>query len=646
MENTKRAGFFSIGLVKGLIGFFAGLLAGIVLVSVIRLALGLPLIDAQLYGLPRSAWVVGALFGFFGFILAHGVVSDWLKWARGQETPEHPHDAFPSGLARYLSASYDHKAIGIQYGVTSLIVFMLAGLFALIFRTLLAFPGTYETFGMNLKDYNTVMTLHGIVMIAGILLGVAAMSNFLVPVMIGAKDMAFPRLNAFAFWMNVPAVLILLSSLFFGGLETGWTGYPPLSTRGPLGMDMFFIGVYLVGFSSILGALNLITTVIRMRAKGMNYFRMPIFVWTALATALISLTATQLIGLSFQMVLFERLFGMSFFLGEGGGNPILFQHLFWFYSHPAVYVFVLTGLGVISELLPVFARKPLFGYRWVALSSFGIALVGFLVWAHHMFTSGMEPYLRIPFMYTTLLVAIPTGVKFFSWIGTLWGGKLSFETPMLFVLGAISIFLLGGLSGPPNATVATDLHLQDTYWIVGHFHATMFGGYVFPFFAALYYWFPKYTGRMYNEKLGKLHFALMLPAFYVQSLAQMQIGLLGMRRRIGVWDPGLLIEPQQIAITIAGYVIGISVIIAVINLAYSAARGRAASANPWRSRSPEFQIPSPIPVYNYETPIEVVGEPYDYGLAGSAYVNIDTERYHPDLQVATAETAVAPAATD
>ena len=237
---------------------------------------------------------------------------------------------------------------------------------------------------------------------------------------------------------------------------------------------------------------------------------------------------------------------------------------------------MLTGLGVISELLPVFARKPLFGYRWVALSSFGIALVGFLVWAHHMFTSGMEPYLRIPFMYTTLLVAIPTGVKFFSWIGTLWGGKLSFETPMLFVLGAISIFLLGGLSGPPNATVATDLHLQDTYWIVGHFHATMFGGYVFPFFAALYYWFPKYTGRMYNEKLGKLHFALMLPAFYVQSLAQMQIGLLGMRRRIGVWDPGLLIEPQQIAITIAGYVIGISVIIAVINLAYSAARGRAA----------------------------------------------------------------------
>jgi cytochrome c oxidase subunit 1 len=312
-----------------------------------------------------------------------------------------------------------------------------------------------------------------------------------------------------------------------------------------------------------------------------------------------------------------------------------------------VYVFVLVGLGVISELLPVFVRKPLFGYRWVALSSFGIALVGFLVWAHHMFTSGMAPYLRIPFMYTTLLVAIPTGVKFFSWIATIWAGKLSFETPMLFVLGAISIFLLGGLSGPPNATVSTDLHLQDTYWIVGHFHATMFGGYVFPFFAAIYFWFPKYTGRMYNERLGKLHFYLMLPAFYVQSLAQMQVGLLGMRRRIGLWDPSLMIDAQQWAITIAGFVIGISVLIAMVNLAYSAARGPVAAANPWRSRSPEFQLPSPIPLHNYDTPFEVVGEPYDYGLAGSAFVSIDKERYHPEEQSpALTGAAATPAATD
>jgi len=243
-----------------------------------------------------------------------------------------------------------------------------------------------------------------------------------------------------------------------------------------------------------------------------------------------------------------------------------------------------------------------------------------------MFTSGMASYLRVPFMYSTILVAVPTGVKFFSWVATIWQGKLSFETPSLFVLGAITIFLLGGLSGPPNGTVSTDLHLQDTYWIVGHFHATMFGGFVFPFFAAIYYWFPKITGRMYNERLGKLHFFLMLPAFYVQSLGQMQVGLLGMRRRIAEYDPTLNIQTTQALVTIAAFVIGISVLIAVINFIYSAARGTVASRNPWRSRSPEFQLPSPIPVHNYDTPFEVIGEPYDYGLAGSAYVSIDRDR--------------------
>ncbi len=641
MEQTKKASFFSLGLIRGIGGFVVGAAVGITLTSAIRLAMGLPVSVPNNYGLSQPAWVTGAIFAFMGFMLAQGVIGDWIKSALGEDISEHPQDAFPSGWARYLSASYDHKAIGIQYGVTSIIVLLLAGLFALIFRTQLALNQDI----LGLRNYNTIMTLHGIVMIGGILLGVGAISNYLVPLMIGANDMAFPRLNAFAFWINIPAVIILLSSLLLGGLETGWTGYPPLSTRAPLGTNMFLLGVYFIGLSSILGSLNIITSVIRMRAKGMTYFRMPILVWAALATALIGLTATQLIGLSFQMVLFERIFGMSFFEGQGGGNPVLFQHLFWFYSHPAVYVFVLVGLGTISEILPVFARKPLFGYRWVALSSFGIAIVGFLVWAHHMFTSGMAPYLRVPFMYTTLLVAIPTGVKFFSWIATIWGGKLSFETPMLFALGAISIFLLGGLSGPPNATVSTDLHLQDTYWIVGHFHATMFGGYIFPFFAALYYWFPKYSGRMYNEKLGKLHFYLMLPAFYVQSLAQMQIGLLGMRRRIGLWDPSLMISAQQWAITIAGTIIGISVLIAVVNLAYSAARGRVAVANPWGSRSPEFQIPSPVPLHNYDTPFEVVGEPYDYGLAGSAYVSIDKERYHPVVEPTGLENpATAPAA--
>jgi len=466
----NKSGLLSIGLLGGLVGLIIGTIAGAGLVTIIRLIQGLPATAEFFFTEP--AWVLGAVFGFIGFMLGTGVMKDWLGWINGVETPAHPQDTFASGWKRYLSASFDHKVIGIQYGATSLVLFLLAGAFALTFRTELAAPGIQF---LQLKDFNTIISLHGIVMIAAILTGVGAMSNYLVPLMIGANDMAFPRLNAFAFWVNVPAAIFLVSTLFLGGFDTGWTGYPPLSQRAPLGMQMFFLGVYIAGLSSILGSLNIITTVLRMRAKGMGFFRMPIFVWTALATSVIGVTATQLIGLSFQMVMFERLFGMGFFKPEMGGDPILFQHLFWFYSHPAVYVFVLTGLGVISELLPVFARKPLFGYRWVALSSFGIAIVGFLVWAHHMFTSGMASYLRVPFMYSTLLVAVPTGVKFFSWVATIWQGKLSFETPSLFVLGAISVFLLGGLSGPPNGTVSTDLHLQDTYWIVGHFHATMFG---------------------------------------------------------------------------------------------------------------------------------------------------------------------------
>ena len=645
MSEPKKARFFSIALVKGLIGFLIGFVLGVLIVSGIRLALGLPVSQPENFGLTQAAWVGGGLLAAIGFMLAVGVMNDWLQWARGKPTPHHPQDDFEGGWARYLSVSYDHKVIGIQYGAISLLMISIAGMFAMVFRTELALPGMQF---LTLQQYNTIMSLHGIVMIVGILLGVAAMSNYLVPLQIGANDMAFPRLNAFAFWINIPAATLLLSSLWLGGLETGWTGYPPLSAKAPLGMDMFFLGVYLAGLSSILGGLNVIATTVRMRAPGMSYFRMPIFVWSALATAMISLTATNLIGLSFLMVLFERIFGMSFFNPTLGGNPLLFQYLFWFYSHPAVYIFVLPGLGVISEILPVFARKPLFGYKWVALSSLGIALVGFLVFAHHMFTSGMDPYLRIPFMYTTLLVAIPTGIKFFSWTGTVWGGKISFETPMLFTLGAISIFLLGGLSGPPNATVATDLHLQDTYWIVGHFHATMFGGFIFPFFAAIYFWFPKMTGRMYNEKLGRLHFFIMLPAFYLQSLGQMQIGLVGMRRRIADYDPTLGITTQQILITLAGYLIATSVLIAMVNLIYSAARGRVAVGNPWRARSPEWQIPSPAPRNNYEDyPFEVIGEPYDYGLAGSAYVSIDKERGPAARQAPPPAAAPAPSgATD
>jgi cytochrome c oxidase subunit I len=611
--TKKHAGIMSLGIVRGTLGMVLGMFLGMGLVTLIRAMMGLEPVKAE------PAWVVGGLIGTIGFLLGVGALTDWFKWARGEDTPEqHEPDPERPRWMEYLSFSLDHKVIGIQYGFTSIIMMGFAGAFALIFRSELVATGLQF---LRPEMYNTYMSLHGIVMIMGILLGVGAMSNYLVPLLIGASDMAFPRLNGFAFWINVPSGILLLSSLFLGGFDTGWTGYPPLSARAPLGMQMFFLGVYLFGLSSILGALNVIATTIRMRTPGMGYFRMPIFVWAALATAIIALTATQLIALSFQLVMFQRLLGMGFFDPAKGGDPILFQHLFWFYSHPAVYVFVLTGLGIISELLPVFVRKPLFGYKWVAMSSIGIALVGFFVWAHHMFTSGMSEFLRVPFMYSTLLVAVPTGVKFFSWVATMWQGKMSFETPMLFVLGAISIFLVGGLSGPPNGTVSTNLYLHDTYWIVGHFHATMFGGFMFPFMAAIYYWFPKMTGRMYNEKLGRLHFFLMYPAFFFQSFGQMFAGLWGMRRRIADYDPSLGLETTNLLITIAGYVIFIAVLIFVFNLIYSARKGVVAQRNPWKSRSPEWNLPSPIPVHNYrDHPFEVVGEPYDYGLPGSSFV--------------------------
>ena len=616
--------FFSTALMRGLFWQLTGTLVGAGLVTGIRSVMGLSTTDKFFFTEP--AWVLGGFFGVLFFLAGNGSVNDWFKWARGVDTPEHHEEKF-SGWEKYFNISLDHKVIGIQYTVTALLLICLGGLFALIFRTELAqsqlqfLKTDMQLFGQNGPElYNTLMSLHGMIMIVSILLGIAGIMNYVVPLLLGAQDMAFPRLNAFSYWIAVPAAVLLVMSLILGGFGTGWTGYPPLSSRAPVGVQMFFLGVFTAGWSSILGALNVIVTVVRMRSKGMTAFRMPIFVWASVATSIIALTATQLIGLSFQLVMFQRLFGMGFFDPAKGGNPVLFQHLFWFYSHPAVYVFVLPGLGVISELLPVFARKPLFGYRWVAMSSMGIALVGFLVWAHHMFTSGMNEYLRVPFMYSTLLVAVPTGVKFFSWVATIWKGKLTYATPMLFVLGGIVSFLLGGLTGPPNATVSVDLHLHDTYFIVGHFHDTIFGGFVFPFFGALYYWFPKATGRRMNEFWGKVHFWLMTPSFFILTLGMMQVGLLGMRRRIVDYDPALNFDSTHLVLTIVGYLIGLSVLIFIINFFHSIKNGEKAEGNVWNSRSPEWQVPSPMPTHNYDQPFEVVGEPYDYGLEGSQYV--------------------------
>jgi cytochrome c oxidase subunit I len=616
---------FSLGLTRAIVGQAAGLLFGMALTMFVRVLMGLEAWS------PEPAWTVGAIFSIIASLWAVGAFDDWLSWTKGVATELHhgpPKDR--PAWTRYFGVDYNHKVIGIQYTVWGIFLLLIGGTVAMIFRVELARAGLQF---LDLQLYNSFIGMHGMIMIFAILLGIGGMANYLVPLMIGAEDMAFPRLNALGFWFNVPGSLLLLLSLFVGGWDAGWTGYPPLSARGPVGYQLFFLGVFAIGLSSVVGSLNLLVTILRMRPKGMSLFRMPIFCWAVFATSMIQLTATQLIGLSFLMVSMQRVLGMGFFdpgtdpfnLMTGGGDPILFQHMFWFYSHPAVYIFVLPGLGIISELLPVFARKPLFGYKWIALSSVAIAIVGFLVWGHHMFTSGYNDILRIPFMYSTLLVAVPTGVKFFSWLGTIWGGNLRFPTPMLFVLGAISVFLIGGLSGPVLATVPTDLPLHDSYFVVGHFHATMFGGFIFPFFAALYFWFPKVTGRMYNETLGKIHFWLMTPAFWVQTLGQMGVGVMGMRRRIADYDPllgGASIEAWQMTITIAGFTIAFGVLLMLWNFFQSAEVGVVAGDNPWRSRSPEWQIPSPIPEHSFSNPLVVVGEPYDYGLPGSSYVSM------------------------
>jgi len=619
-----------LGLPRGLVGMAIGFVVGILTTVGIRSLMGLTPWDSE------RVWVVGAFVAPIGFLLGVGALSDWLRWIAGIHTPDqHGPPPGKPGWFRYFGFDQNHKVIGIQYTVTGILLMGIAGTLAMIFRTELLAPGMQF---LQPDTFNTFISMHGIVMIASILLGVGGMANYLVPLMVGANDMAFPRLNGFAFWITVPSAILIIMAIFFGGWDTGWTGYAPLSVRTVMGVNFFLIGMFFFGFSSILGSANLIVTTLKMRAPGMTLFRMPIFVWAVLATSFIQLTATQFIGLSFLMVVLERNLGMEFFNTALGGDPLLFQHLFWFYSHPAVYIFILPGLGIVSELLPVFSRKPLFGYRWIALSSMAIALLGFMVWAHHMFTAGIPNALRLPFMYTTMLVAVPTGVKFFSWLGTVWRGKLFFPTPMLFVLASIAVFLIGGLTGPPLATVPTDLHLHDSYFVVGHFHATMFGGFVFPFFAALYYWFPKITGRMYNERLGRIHFALQTVGFYIMSLTMARTGLLGMRRRIADYDPALNIQNLHVIMTVAGFAIFIGVLIGVYNLVLSARRGEVAVMNPWGSRSPEWQIPSPVPEHNYEEPFEVVGNPYDYGLPGTVYVRMNGHE-----KVAAPGTAALPA---
>ncbi|KAA3644078.1 MAG: cytochrome c oxidase subunit I [Chloroflexi bacterium] len=563
---------------------------------------------------------IGYLFFFIGWLLGAGV---WDHWARGWFGFENkPTPTMEShGWKRYFNFSVDHKVIGVQYLVTFMILFLLAGLFAMVFRYELMRPGLDL---LEPKAYNTFMSTHGIFMIAVAVTSIiGAFGNYVMPMQIGADDMAFPRLNALSYWTTPPVALLILFANLLPftsvdyGFDFGWTAYPPLSTAIGLGKLFMLMGFFTLGFSSILGGLNVIVTVIRLRAPGMTWGRLPIFTWGVFSTSILSLIFTQFVAVAMLMVIADRAFGTAFFAPDQGGGALLYEHIFWIYSHPAVYVMIIPGLAIMLEIIPHFSRKPLFGYKWAVGGFFGIVGLSATVWAHHMFTSGMADWLTVPFMAATEFISIPTGLVFLAALGTLWAGRLRLKTPMLFAMSVLFNFLIGGLTGIFNADVAVDLQLHDTYWVVAHFHYTIVGGEIFALFAGIYYWYPKITGRMYNERLGKLHFWWMWIGFQAVFLPMFWLGYNGMNRRISDYIPEL--GSVNMFVSLAAFALGASFLVFVYNFVVSWARGKQAVDNPWEARTLEWQTSSPPIEHNFHATPEVTGHPYDYGVPDSPH---------------------------
>jgi cytochrome c oxidase subunit I len=514
------------------------------------------------------------------------------------------------GLYAWLTTT-DHKKIGILYLVNSFIFFFIGGIFALLVRTELARPGLQILHDELL--YNQLFTMHGTVMIFLFIIPVlVGFGNYVVPLQIGAPDMAFPRINALSFWMlPLAGVLLLLGFLTGGAAQAGWTSYSPLaedralSSTGP-GQDLWIMALVLIGTSSILGGINFLVTIFKMRAPGMTMFRMPILVWTVLVTSVLVVMATPVLASALIMLFIDRNYGGHFFDPSTGGNAILWQNVFWFYSHPAVYIMVLPAMGMISEILPVFSRKPLFGYKAFVFATAGIGALGFSVWAHHMFTTGK---VFLPFFsLMTFLIAVPTGVKMFNWIFTLFRGKLTFSTPLLFALGFLSMFLLGGINGAFSAAVPVDFALQDTYWVVAHLHYVLFGGSVFGVMGGLYYWFPKMTGRMLNETLGKVQFVLMFIGFNMTFFPMHQLGLAGMPRRIADYASDSGWNDLNLLATIGGFTIAASMLPLLWNVFVSLRAGKPAGDDPWEANTLEWATTSPPPPYNFDRLPEIRSE--------------------------------------
>jgi cytochrome c oxidase subunit 1 len=510
-----------------------------------------------------------------------------------------------TGLWSWIT-TVDHKRIGILYGSTAFIFFLMGGIEALLLRIQL---GTPENTFLSPERYNELFTMHGTTMIFLAIMPLSAMFfNFMIPLQIGARDVAFPRLNAFSYWVFLLGGLFLNSSWLFGmAPDAGWFGYANLTSKqySPgLNVDFWMIGLQVLGIASLAAAVNFFVTIVNLRAPGMKLMRLPMFVWMSFITQVLLLLAFPVITVALFLLMFDRFFGTHFFVPSGGGDPLLWQHLFWIFGHPEVYILILPAFGIISEVLPVFSRKPLFGYAAMVFSGVFIAFLGFGVWAHHMFATGMGPIADAFFALSTMLIAIPTGVKIFNWIGTMWGGSLQFRTPLYFAIGFIAMFIIGGLSGVMHASPPADLQQTDTYFVVAHFHYVLFGGSIFGLTAGAYYWWPKMFGRMLNESLGKLHFWLMLIGFNLTFFPMHFVGLHGMARRTYTYPAGLGFETLNQIETAGAFVLAVAFLVFLVNIFQTWRKPRNAPADPWNGATLEWAIPSPPQEFNFaEIPV-------------------------------------------
>ena len=494
----------------------------------------------------------------------------------------------------------DHKRIGILYIVTSGVFFLAGGVLAMLMRTQLS---QADNDFLTRDSYNEVLTMHGTTMVFLVVVPIlAGFANYLVPLMIGARDMAFPRLNALSYWLFLFGGIILLFSFFAqgGAARSGWTSYPPLSA-GTIGngQDLWILALHVLTLSSLAGAINFIVTIANLRTQGMTWTRMPLFIWAVGTYAVLLVAVLPTLSAGLTLLLLDRQAGTHFFLPDQGGNAVLYQHVFWFFGHPEVYIMVLPAFGMISEIIPVFARKPIFGYKAVAFSTAGIAFFSMLVWAHHMFTVGMPAFLNAFFMISSMIIAVPTGVKIFNWLATLWRGNLHFDTPMLYALGFVSVFTIGGLSGIFLAAFPVDWQLHDTYYVVAHFHYVLFGGSLLAILGGLTYWWPKFFGRLLDERLGKIAFWLIFVGFNITFFPQHMLGLLGMPRRIYTYEDVGMLEDYNLASTIGSYVMGLGILIFVWN-AFASRKGRRAGNDPWLADTLEWYTTSPPPAHNFD----------------------------------------------